>query len=227
MKSFFALVKTETQLQWRSGFFLVAMIITILWSVILQFVPDQYVNKSLGLVLSLDVASIALLSCIGMHILEMRQNVANALLVTPMDVPLKIAARIGFVSILSAVTSLVIAFPFVAAFDLLLLFLVSFCNSLLYSVIGYLLAAFQPNISRIIVSLGFITPIWFLPYLEYLNLYSHPALSILPTYGITQMFGLLDAKNTVHPLHLVSWLLWFAFFGTWLIARYRSLVIKG
>lgn len=227
MNAFVILCKAEAQLQWRSGFFIAAVVIAIIWSAVLYFVPAEFVGSSLGLVLSLDISSIALLSCIGLHILEIRQNVANALLVTPMNVRAKLLARVSVISVLSSVTGFIISYPYVSGMHLPLLFIICFCNSLLYAVVGYLLALYKPNISSVIVRLGIVTPIWLLPYLAYLNLYSNVALGVLPTYGVTQLFDVLDGTSGyVHVFHILSWLFWFCFFSAWLERKYRYLVTR-
>jgi hypothetical protein len=90
-----------------------------------------------------------------------------------------------------------------------------------------LLSLYHPYISGIIVSIGLVTPVWLLPYLIYLKLYSNVFFILLPTYGITQMFDILDTPGIIHFPHFISWLMWFVLFSVWLAIKYRPLMSRG
>lgn len=225
MSAFHALLAAEIKLQNRAGFLFVIVIVTSLWFVILKFIPEEYLDKSLGLVLSLDISSVALLSCIGLHLLDVRLRVLDALLVAPVNIALKILARIVITGLLAALAGLVISLPYVSVANLPTLFFICLLNSLLYGVAGSLLAVYQPSISRIFVSMGLVTPIWLATYLPYLGLYTHDFLVFLPSYGATQMF-IRDGGYVVSLSNLFSWITWFVFLSVWLIVKYRPLVSR-
>lgn len=226
MNAFQALLMTEFRLQKRAGFLFVIGIVTCLWLIILTFIPDTHLRHLLGLVLSLDISSVALLSCIGLHLLDIRLKVVNALLVAPVNILLKLWVRVGVTALLAALTGLIVSLPHVASADYAMLFFICLLNSLLYGVAGSLLAAYQPSISGIFVSMGLATPVWLAAYLPYLGLYSHDLLMLLPTYGATQMF-VYESHYRISWVNFLSWSVWFALLSAWLYIKYRPLVARS
>jgi fluoroquinolone transport system permease protein len=225
MNQWLALSKAEILFQARSGFLIVGVIITVLWFSVLAFVPEQYATKVLGLVLSMDVSSVALLFCMGLHLLERRQQVLQAFGVTPLVFELKVWIRIMLICTVATTISGLIVMLYVPMQELLRLLLICAMNSVIYAIIGYLIVIHSSNVSQLIVRLGLLSPLWLLPYLSYFDLFYHPLMYAVPTFGLTLMFVDNMQYGGITVINLLSFVFWLTLFYLWLHRAYPKTLL--
>ncbi|MFD2179577.1 hypothetical protein [Veronia pacifica] len=224
MNQTLALFKAELLFQTKSGFLIVGSIVTILWLCILVFIPETSVSTLLGLVLTLDVSSVALIFCMGSHLIEKRQNVLSAFSVTPLIIGNKIWTRVTLISLMTLFISSVVTLLFATPSDVVDILFVCAVNSVFFSVAGYLLAIHTNNISQLIVRLGLVSPLWLLPYLSYFDIFYHPAFYLAPSFGMTMMIATHSQYGGITIPNLLSALFWLLSFSCWLQYAYpRSL----
>ncbi|AJQ95770.1 hypothetical protein [Gynuella sunshinyii] len=226
MNQWLALSKAEILFQARSGFLVVAAIVTVLWFSVLAFVPQSYSMKVLGLVLSMDVASVALLFCMGLHLLENRQKVLLAFGVTPLNFTLKVWTRVILICLVTTVISCLIVVLYVPWTELLELLFICALNSAIYAIIGYLLVIYAPNVSRLIVRIGLVSPLWLLPYLSYFELYYHPLFYLMPTFGLTMMFSDNAQYGGLSIVNMATAAFWLVVFYLWLRHAYPKAMVE-
>ncbi|WP_428239495.1 hypothetical protein [Gynuella sp.] len=224
MNQWLALSKAEILFQARSGFLVVAAIVTVLWFSVLAFIPQSYSIKVLGLVLSMDVASVALLFCMGLHLLENRQKVLWAFGVTPLQFVVKIWTRVILICLVTTIISCLIVMLYVPWTELLKLLFICALNSAIYAIIGYLLVIYAPNVSRLIVRIGLVSPLWLMPYISYFEFYYHPLFYLMPTFGLTMMFSDNAQYGGISIVNMVTSGFWLAVFYVWLRYAYPKVM---
>ncbi|RXJ73951.1 hypothetical protein CS022_06630 [Veronia nyctiphanis] len=227
MNQLIALSKTETLFQARSGFLVVGAIVTVLWLSVLVFVPEGQQPLILGLVLSLDVASVAMLFCMGLHLIENRQQVLLALGVTPLNPDVKVWSRVLLISVTTLLISSLIIIVHVPAERVLPLLAICAMNAVFFSVAGYLLVIHTPNVSQLIVRLGAVSPIWLIPYLAYFGFFNHPLLAVMPTYGLIMMFADNPEYGGVTLINFANFLCWFVVLSVWLHRAYPKVLSRS
>ena len=220
MKQWLALSKAEVTFQARSGFLVVAAVVTLLWFSVLAFIPQKYSVTVLGLVLSMDVASVALLFCMGLHLLENRQKVLLAFGVTPLRFVAKVWTRIILICLVTTVISCLIVVLYLPWTQVLTLLFVCALNSTAYAIIGYLLVLHTSNVSSLIVRIGLVSPFWLFPYISYFELYYHPFFYLMPTFGLTMMFSENGQYGGLSVVNFITSGLWLTVFYLWLQHSY-------
>ncbi|NQV16416.1 ABC transporter permease [bacterium] len=103
-----AAIAQDIRFQYRHGFYYVYAILTVLYIVVLQLLPDQLLQPTLTLILFSDVCTLGFFFIGAIVLLERSQNITESLFVTPFLLHEYLLAKLVSFLVLSTVSALII-----------------------------------------------------------------------------------------------------------------------
>ena len=217
MIPFGAMLLTELKFQWRHGFIIAAAVVTIVWALLLNFLPDAQKAFWFGIVTALDVASIGLLFGFGLGMLDRNQRAVLAIRITPVHSWVLAAARIVSLSLLLTVTLFVLGLLVLEWATVLRLSLAIVLNAVFFSTIGVTCARYFVTVNQFIIFFALSGAVWALPILYYSELVSSILWLSLPSSGGTLMLklGFSELPHSTLLLAIAFQIVWIglAFFA--------------
>jgi fluoroquinolone transport system permease protein len=181
MRDLVALLRWDLLMQYRYGFWVAGLVVTLTWAASLRPLSPEYLQIWLPCLLYVDIGTLGLMFIAGVLFFERRQGVTDALVVTPMRTSGWLAAKLISLTLLATVAACVLVL-LTAGTEAAWLWLVP-CFALvaaLYTLLGFLLAARFASVSSFLVSFSLIGVVFALPLLDYFNVFSHPILWLNP-----------------------------------------------
>ena len=183
MSGFVHLLRWDLVTQVRYGFWLAGLGVALVWALILQPLPPDYLRIWLPIVLYFDIGVIGLMFVPGVLFFERRQGVLDALVVTPIRTSDWLGSKVLSLSFLATVVAaalvlvtvgpgadwprLVPCFALVAA---------------LYTLFGFHVAARFQSISGFLAAFGLVGLPLALPILQAFGIGNHPLMWVNPAY---------------------------------------------
>ncbi len=207
----------DIRFQFRHGFYYVYGILSVMYILVLRFLPEPIVHPTMVLILFTDVCALGFVFIGATILLEKGQNITESLFVTPLRLYEYILSKLVSFLILSLLSTLVI----ILAARIHLENLGWFCfglilSSLIYTLFGLIFAARARNVNDYFVrSLG-LGMLISLPIVAYLGLFDSPIFYLFPSKAT---LILLDALGKNYPtgklvyagVSLLFWMFLFAF----------------
>lgn len=183
MKGLLALLRWDLLMQYRYGFWIAGLAVTLTWVAFLRPLSPEYLQIWLPCLLYVDIGTIGLMFVAGVLFFERGQGVIDALVVTPMSTSAWLASKLLSLTLLTTIVACVLVLLTVGA-DAAWLWLVP-CFALvaaLYTVLGFLLAARFGSVSSFLVAFSVIGVVFALPLLDYFDIWRHPILWLNPAH---------------------------------------------
>lgn len=166
MKLLYAL-RTDIIFQVKNGFYTIYCLISIVYIVLLSFIPRIYSEIALPYIIFTDPSVIGFFFIGGILMLEKVQGVLDYTLVTPLSLLEYLSAKTLSLSLLSITTSLIISFFASISFNPVILLISVLLVSSFFTLVGFTVAIKCNNLNQYFVKM--------VPYLLFLIL---PCISI-------------------------------------------------
>ncbi len=200
LHAYLSLLATELKFQWRHGFIIAAIVITLVWAMFLSFLPQADRAFWFGVVAALDVSAIGLLFGFGLGVLDKTQQTITAIRLTPVNSSVLAMARISALTILMTATLMLIALIVLDFSTIPKVIAGVFSMSLFFSAMGVTASRRFGNINQFIIFFAFSSLIWALPILYYADILTSKAWLLLPSGGATALLSLSFKTPTLNEL---------------------------
>lgn len=125
----------DIRFQFKYGFYYLYAIITLIYVVILELIPELWREKAGGILIFTDPATLGMMFMGAIILLEKSQGVLNSLAVSPLKVSEYILSKVISLGILSTLVGTIIAL-FVGVTHLPMVILGTFLGAVLFSLLG-------------------------------------------------------------------------------------------
>lgn len=220
------LLKKDMLLQWRQGFWLVYLVVSIIYVVILLNIPaENRMMVSLIMILS-DTTMLGVIFVGALILLEKQQNVIQSLFVTPLKPSQYIWSKTLSLSLIAITMSILIYLPSwkISAYTILLFFTTLFTAGI-FVMLGMAVASGVDTINQYFGSIMAVSMLIVLPVVPYLLLDSHPAFLFLPY--IASLDIMLGAVNPLPTWRIILDLLLLSVWGFVAFRFCRSRINKN
>lgn len=217
MKRLVRSIRGDIFLQVKYGFYAVYALVTIVYVVILKQLPDKFLRVILPFIIFSDPSVLGFFFISGLVLLEKGEKTLEYLISTPLRTKEYLYSKMISLTLLSIVSSLVIAvFSYGQKFNFLLLILGIVLTSFFFILIGFVAVAKFPTINEYILSAIIYTTILCLPLVDYFGLFQSFAFYIFPTQA--SLLLIRGAFEGLETWQLSYGVLYLAF---WIIIAYR------
>jgi len=182
MTRLFRSIRGDIFLQVKYGFYLVYAIITLVYIIFLQQLPDKILGTVLPIIIFSDPGVLGFYFISGLVLLEKGEGVLEFLIATPLRTKEYLISKLISLTILSVATSLIIvifAYGLEINFPLFVLGIV--LTSFFFILIGFVAVSKFPTINQYMLSSIIYTTILCLPFLDYFELYKSKLFYLFPT----------------------------------------------
>ncbi len=198
-------VAHDIKFQVKHGFYYAYAFVSILYIMLIRVMPREAREYASVIILMTDPAVLGFFFIGGIILLEKDQNIFASLFTTPLKAGEYIAAKLLSLTLLSLLSSAVIAFfATPGGFDPGLLILSIVPTSVFFTLLGIALAVRVKTINGYLIASPFFLTPFILPLFGFIKLFSSPAYGLLPGYGSLQLLagayygvGLADALYSV------------------------------
>lgn len=226
-------LKYDLKFQFRHGFYHVYLIITVLYILLLRFLPTGIKDTAAVLILFTDPSVLGFFFVGGILLFERGQNIHASLFTTPVHLREYLWAKALSLALLALLSSFtIIVFTYRLNINPLPLFFGILLSSVFFTLIGLTLAARAKSLNRYIFTSPLYIIVFTLPILELLGLARSPLFYLLPTRGSLLLIGgALTAPTPAEWLYSIAALIiWIALAYLWAYRwfyRYVILQIGG
>lgn len=213
-------------LQWRQGFWLVYLVVSIIYVVILLNIPaENRMMVSLIMILS-DTTMLGVIFVGALILLEKQQNVIQSLFVTPLKPSQYIWSKTFSLSLIAITMSILIYLPNwkISEYTILLFFTTLFTAGI-FVMLGLAVASGVDTINQYFGSIMAVSMLIVLPVVPYLLLDFHPAFLFLPY--IASLDIMLGAVNPLPTWRIILDLLLLLAWGLVAFRFCRSRINKN
>ncbi|QUH19654.1 fluoroquinolone export ABC transporter permease subunit [Alkaliphilus sp. B6464] len=217
MKRLINSIKGDIALQIKYGFYTVYIVITLIYILILRYLPIELVSKGIIFVILQDPSVLGFFFIGAIILLEKSENVIEHLVCTPLTINEYIISKVISLSVLSLATSLVIVF-FAYEYHVNYFLLVTgvAITSFLFILIGIVAVARFNTVNRYMWSSIPYIMVLFLPLLEHFSIIESPLFYIFPTYA-----SLLLIRGAFYSIKLWQFLYSVVYLMLWIFLVYK------
>lgn len=192
---FLALLKHDIRFQFRQGLYHVYLVLTLLYIGALYLLPVEARQRAALFIIFLDPSVMGFFFIGGIIMLERGQDTLESLFVTPVRVAEYIAAKVITLTVIALIAGFAIMLAlFGRAFNPLALFAGVTLTSIFFTLCGITIASLTTTVNGYLILAGVVTPIFFLPFLEYFGL-SSPLYYLFPTRGALNLLEAMYGKT--------------------------------
>lgn len=230
MKRLVNLLKQDIAFQLKHGFYAIYALITIIYIVILQFVPAEYKSLAVTAIIFTDPSTLGLFFIGGIVLLERGQNILQPLFITPVQVHQYLLSKVISLTLIAVLVSLVIKLAlFYGDFFLLPLIVGVSLSAIFFTLLGIIFATLVKNVNQYLLFSPVYVTIFYLPILELFGWYQTKWFYLLPSHAsILLIAGSRTGLTQGEWLYAIgSLLIWsgIAFIIAWQIF-YRRIVLR-
>jgi fluoroquinolone transport system permease protein len=221
-------VWADIRFQFKQGFYLVYVLITVMYLIILSFLPEDILSVGLPLVVFSDPSVLGLFFIGGIIMLEKMQGILSVLVVSPLRTIEYILSKVislAFVSVLAALA--ITGFSHYGSVNWLLVFLSTVLTSTIFTLCGIMITAGCSNVNQYILKtvpymLLFILPCFSLIGFPYSDLFT-----IIPSVAALRlMLGAYMGIPTYEAVGLIIYLVGMNYlFLRWAIRVFENKII--
>ncbi|MCA9733025.1 MAG: hypothetical protein H6696_00335 [Deferribacteres bacterium] len=190
-------IRYDMLFQFRHRFYHAYLVITILYIILLKFLPGTLKPIATIILLFSDTAALGFFFIGAIILLEKDQHILDCLFVTPLRITEYVLAKIVSLAIISLVSSLAIVVFTFGISENLLVFIPGFlCVTSFYTLIGILFSLISKSVNDYFAKtlvVGLVAAISILPYFSLLK---SPIFSLMPTLAT---LTLIDVLFKAHP----------------------------
>lgn len=228
MKNTVALIKQDIKFQMRHGFYLAYTAITIMYIILLSFLPEQTKPMATTFIVFTDPSALGFFFIGGIILLEKGQNIFDQLFVTPLLIRDYLFSKVSSLGLISVLTSVIIHASIFGWSHITVLFVVGvLLTSTLFTLIGIGVAVRCHSLNGFFLVSPLYALIFCLPLLSFFNIYDSILFYIFPTQAsLIFMLSPFEAVagQIVVPL-LVVMLSWIVAAYLWAEASFRKHIV--
>ncbi|MFP4364265.1 MAG: hypothetical protein ACLFR1_10405 [Spirochaetia bacterium] len=189
MKRLIALLLNDISFQFRHGLYFVYIVITILYILLLQMVPNSYAHYIFIFLIFADVSALGFFFVGGIYLLEKDQGIHAPLFATPIRAIEYITAKLISLTLIALGSTLFIAFSvFGLQVNYFILCATVAASASLFTMFGLGTAVKVKSVNAYLFLAMTVTLPLFLPILGFLDIVETPVWSFFPTNAI--LYGL-------------------------------------
>ncbi len=227
MNGFLSLLRWDFVQQYRQKFWLMGGFATLMYIIMLAFIPQEYINLWIPVVLASDTLSLGFLFIAGAMFLEKTQGSVYAFAVTPVATSTWIISKIISLTVFCTTLACIIVLFIAEDVNWLRVVLALSLNAVFYNLLGFILAAPFRNINNFAVTTLIVTAISGIPVLWHFGILDHPLLWVIPSYpAIILLSGSLSSMPTLQfygaAIVLTLWNILAFYFSVKLFHRFVS-----
>ena len=220
----------DLRLQQRYGFYYAAAFVTVVWIVVVRFLPAWTLDQALPFIVFMDLGVVGFFFIAGMVLFEKGEQTLSAIVVTPLRFWEYLASKLTTLTLLALVISLILVVVTVGlGFNLLLFVLGVITLSVVTLLIGFISVSPYDSISSYIIPAQlFLIPLG-LPAFHYFGVWTSPIFYLIPTQGpLLLLKGAFESIGTWQVIYSISYpalwtgaLVWLArrAFDRYIVAR--------
>jgi len=223
-------VHYDIKFQIRHGFYYAYALVSLLYIVFIRVMPADAREYLSIIVLLTDPTVLGFFFIGGIVLLEKDQNIFASLFITPLSLKEYVAAKLASLTMLSLLSSSVIAtFAAPGSFNPLLLAVSVVSSSVFFTLAGLALAARVKKINGYIIASPFFLTPFILPLLEFMKLFSSPLFSLLPGYSSVKLLsGAYYGITPVEALYSITLIIiWDVLAYVWACSWFRKYIVAG
>lgn len=221
-------VWADIRFQFKQGFYLVYVLITVMYLIILSFFPKDILSVGLPLVVFSDPSVLGLFFIGGIIMLEKMQGVLSVLVVSPLRTTEYILSKVISLALVSVLAAFAITgFSNYGSVNWLLVFLSTVLTSTIFTLCGIMITAGCSNVNQYILKtvpymLLFILPCFSLIGFPYSDLFT-----IIPSVAALRlMLGAYTGMPTYEAVGLIIYLIGMNYlFLRWAIRVFENKII--
>lgn len=225
-----AALSLDLTLQKRYGFYYAAAFVTVVWIVLLRFVPDSWLGMAVPFLVFMDLGVIGFYFLAAQVIYEKTEGTINAIVVTPLRFKEYLVSKLISLTILSWVISMIVAVSGVGlSFNLVLFSLGIIFTSLLILAVGMVAVAPHSSISAFLLpSQLYFFPIC-IPLIDFFGWIKSPFVYLIPSQAsLVLLKGAFYSITTLQLVYAVIYqLVWTVILFIIAEKRYNRYVIAG
>jgi fluoroquinolone transport system permease protein len=195
MRGTLTLLRWDVVMQFRYGFWLSGLAITVTWVLLLRALSPAYLAIWLPCVLYFDIGILGLMFIAGVLFFEKRQGVLDALVVTPLRTEAWLASKVLSLTLLATTVAGVMVLATVGLradwFRVLPFFALV---AALFTLGGLLMASRFPSVGSFLAAFGLVGVPLALPLVDYFEIWTHPLLWLNPAHP-----GLVLIRHAFRP----------------------------
>ncbi len=210
-----AQIRTDISFQYKHGFYLAYVIVSVLYITFLAFIPSSWKETAAVLLIFSDCSFLGSFFVGGIILLEKDQGMIQQLLISPLRISEYILGKALSLSCLATVASTFILFAsFGRSLHYTPILVAVFGCSLFATFLGMIIAIKVKSVNQYLLVTPLFVPIFFLPLANYFSLPAPKLLEWTPSYSTLQLItnGFQPISYlSFHTFILFSWVLLFFF----------------
>lgn len=211
-------LKNDFRFQFRYGFYYAYLFVTLLYIIVLNFLPSSIASYISVLIIFTDPSALGSFFIGAIFLFEKQQNTIEGLLVTPLRLKEYILSKVISLSVISLITSLFIAFSLNINIHYTNLTVGVILSSIFFTLLGFNIVVLSKSVNDYFMK-SLITIVFMFPILDYINVYFTPLFYLLPTHAsLILLEGMLKTLSMTDYLYAVGVLI------GWSILAYYSLI---
>ncbi|MFB1049715.1 hypothetical protein [Paraliobacillus sp. JSM ZJ581] len=175
----------DVKFQLRHGFYYAYALVTIFYIGVLLLSPEAYVQTASILIVFTDPSVLGFFFVGGIVLLERDQSIFSTLYVTPLKIHEYLISKVMSLTLLAAVTSIVL-FVVIhqSSFHVVPFLLAVILCSMFFTLLGINLAVRVKSVNAFLYTSPFLVIVFYLPLVDYIGSYDTPIFFIFPTQAI-------------------------------------------
>jgi fluoroquinolone transport system permease protein len=179
----------DIHFQWRQGFYYAYMLITLIYIIFMNYLPDSYKPMTAVLIVFSDPSALGFFFIGGIVLLEKGQGVMDHIFVTPLRSKEYIISKVLSLSLLSLLSSSVIHITALGVRSLTFSFILGvLLTSWFFTLIGLGIAIRCRTLNGFFLA-SMYTTVFMLPLLNYLNVINSIWFYVLPTQATLKLLA--------------------------------------
>lgn len=228
---FMGALKTDTKFQYKQGFYAVYILLTIMYLVIIQKIPQGVIKEyAVPLIVFSDPSFVGFFFIGGIVMLEKQQGIIDLLAVTPLSPKEYLISKSVSLGILAVIASLMIA---IAAHkggtNIVLLIISVFLTSVFFTLYGFIVAAGCRTINQYFVKMVPYMLIALLPCFSVIDFEYSWLLGLLPSAaGLMLTLGVFRGISSYEAsLYIASMCIWNILIFWAALGVYEKKILQG
>ncbi|KRQ87842.1 Fluoroquinolones export permease protein [Caloramator mitchellensis] len=221
-------IKNDIKFQFKYGFYYLYSLLSLLYILLIYFVPNDYKNIIAVVVLFSDPVALGMIFMGAIILFEKSENVLQALLITPLRAEEYIIAKVISISIISELSSLaIVTISFdLNNYNLFFIFSGVIFGSFISTLSGIIVASTVNSINQFIVRIIPLGIFLSIPPFAILLGINNSILNILPGNIVFNMLlsGMRAIK--VNPHYIIIFALWLMLFFKWATLKINNMLIN-
>jgi fluoroquinolone transport system permease protein len=220
----------DIKFQMRHGFYYAYALVSLLYILLIRVMPVDTREYISILIIFTDPTVLGFFFIGGIVLLEKDQNIFSSIFVTPLKVWEYIVAKLVSLTLLSLLSSLVIAFFSVpGSFNPVLLIIAVATSSAFFTLTGLALAVRVKSINGYIIASPFFLTPFVLPLFGFMKFFEFPLYYLLPGHGSLQLlagaYSGISFADGLYSIILIA--IWIVIAYFWAESWFKKYIIAG